>query len=77
MMAAIGREQSEGTLGPVLSQSEVDTIGEQISAIQTQMAEADAKGDSKAHNALYQKELALREKMVGNEPVVGAHGRVV
>ncbi len=77
LMAVVGREQAEGTLGPVLNQSEIDSVNEQIAAVQAKMEDARQKGDSKAENAFYQQELLLREKTVGNEALVGAQGRTV
>jgi hypothetical protein len=76
MLAVVGREQSEGTLGPVLSQGEIDTVNDQVAALRGQIAKAQSEGNSKMANQLFQKEQALLEKM-GNESVVGAHGRVV
>lgn len=75
MFATIGREMAEGSLGPVLSESEIDTIDGQIRDLRTQQVEAEGKGDSKLKNKLYQKELALIAKRDGDSNIVGAQGR--
>lgn len=67
VFAAIGREMSEGTLGPVLSESEKDTIEEEITSLRKQIAEAQSSGESKKANKLYQKEQALIAKMKGDK----------
>lgn len=77
LFAVIGREMAEGSLGPALSDNERDTVGDQISDVRKQIAEAQASGDSKAANLLFAKEQKLIEKMSGSKPVVGAAGRVV
>ena len=77
MFAVIGREMSEGSLGPTLTESEKDTVDEQIRNIRTQTAEAQSAGDSKRANALYQQEQALIARREGSKPVVGARGRMV
>jgi hypothetical protein len=76
MFATVGREMAEGSLGPTMTDAQLETNAEQIRALQTQIREAQDKGDSKLANSLYQKELALQEK-AGNQPVVGAQGRVL
>ena len=77
MFAAIGREMSEGSLGPTLTESEKDTVEEQIRNVRTQVSEAQASGDSKRANKLYQQEQALIAKRDGSKQIVGAHGRMV
>ena len=77
MFAAIGREMSEGSIGPSLTESERDTADEQIRNVRTQVAEAQASGDSKRANLLYQQEQGLLAKRSGNNPIVGARGRMV
>lgn len=77
MFAAIGREMSEGSIGPTLTDSEKDTVDDQIRNVRTQVAEAQAVGDSKRANKLYQQEQALIAKRGGSNPVVGARGRMV
>ena len=76
MFAAIGREMAEGTLGPTLTESEKDTVDEQIRTVRAQIADAQSSGDSKRANALYQREMALVAKVSGSKPVVGAQGRM-
>lgn len=75
LFAVVGREMSEGTLGPTLTESEAETIDGQIKDLRTQQAEAQSSGNSKLANQLYQKEQALIAKRSGNKPIVGAAGR--
>jgi len=77
MFSVIGREMDEGSLGPALTETESEALKDQIDNIRTQINEAQAKGDSKKANALYQKEQALVAKLSGSKPVVGASGRSV
>ena len=76
LFSVIGREMSEGTLGPAISESERDTVEEEIAGIRKQIAEAQSEGNSKLSNRRYQTEQKLLERM-GNQPVVGAQGRQV
>jgi len=73
MFALVGREMSEGTLGPI-SESERDTIDEEVRDIRAQIEKANDEGDSKRANQLYQKEQKLLARL-GDQPVVGARGR--
>ena len=77
MFAAIGREMSEGSIGPTLTDSEKDTVDDQIRNVRAQVAEAQASGDSKRANKLYQNEQALIAKREGSKAIVGARGRMV
>lgn len=77
MFAAIGREMSEGSIGPTLTDSEKDTVDDQIRVVREQVAEAQATGDSKRANKLYQQEQALIAKREGSKPIVGARGRMM
>lgn len=77
VFAAIGREMSEGSLGPTLTDSEKDSLDEQIRNVRSQQQEAQSSGDSKRANKLYQQEQALIAKKGGSQPVVGARGRMV
>lgn len=77
MFAAVGREMSEGSIGPTLTESEKDTVEEQIRGVRNQVAEAQSVGDSKLANKLYQQELALVAKRTGSKPIVGARGRMM
>lgn len=77
MFAAIGREMTEGSIGPTLTDSERDTVDDQIRGVREQVAEAQAAGDSKRANKLYQQEQALIAKRAGNQPIVGARGRMM
>lgn len=75
LFSVIGREMSEGTLGPTLTDIEKDTIQDQLSDIRKQITEAQSVGDSKKANSLYTKEQALIAKMDGDKTIVGASGR--
>lgn len=77
MFALIGREMAEGTLGPALSEGEMETLEEEIRSLRKQQEEAKAEGDSKRANRLYQREQELLAKQQGSRPVVGAAGRTV
>lgn len=77
MFAAIGREMSEGTIGPTLTESEKDTVEDQIRGIREKVAEAQSVGDSKLANKLYQQEQSLISKRSGSKAIVGARGRMV
>jgi hypothetical protein len=77
MFAAIGREMSEGSIGPTLTESEKDTVEDQIRGVRQQVAEAQSVGDSKRANKLYQQEQALIAKREGSKAIVGARGRMV
>ena len=76
MFAAIGREMSEGSLGPTLTESEKDTVDEQIRGLRSQINEAQTGGDSKRANKLYLQEQSLIAKRDGNRTVVGTQGRM-
>lgn len=75
LFAVIGREMSEGSLGPILTESEKETLGDELHSLRKQISEAQAEGDSKRANLLYQRELALVAKMDGDKPLVGSQAR--
>jgi hypothetical protein len=75
LWAVIGREMAEGTLGPTLTESESETIEGQISDLRKHQAEAQANGNTREANKLYQREQALIAKLKGNRPIVGSQGR--
>lgn len=75
LFSVIGREMSEGTLGPTLSESERETVDDQIRDVRKQISEAQNEGDSKRANRLYEKEQSLIAKTRGNKAIVGSHGR--
>lgn len=77
MFAVIGREMAEGTLGPTLTDSERETLDEELTRLRKDQSAAQQDGDSKRANMLYQREQALLAKRDGNKPVVGAGGRAV
>ena len=75
MLAAVGREMAEGTLGPSMTATEVETAQDAIRDLGKQIEEAQAVNDSRLANQLYQKQLGIYDKM-GDQPLVGAQGRV-
>src|SRR3990172_5844507 len=76
IFSVIGREMSEGTLGPALSDDERDTVNDQVKDVRKQIAEAQESGNSKRADQLYAKEQKMLAKM-GNKSIVGASGRMV
>lgn len=77
IFAVIGREMSEGSIGPTLTETEKDTLDDQIREVRGQITEAQNNGDSKRANTLYQKEQSLLAKKDGNQAIVGSRGRMV
>jgi len=77
IFAIIGKESSEGTIGPTLTSGERETVGEQISELRGKITAAQNAGDSNKANQLYEKEQALIAKLKGNNTVVGSQGRAV
>lgn len=71
LFAIVGREMAEGSLGSTMTESEKETASEQLSELRQQISAAQAAGDSKKANRLYQKEQALIAKMDGDRPIVG------
>ena len=53
LFSVIGREMGEGTLGPAISETERETVTEEIESLRKQQAEAQASGNSKKANQLY------------------------
>ncbi|HKZ39491.1 MAG TPA: hypothetical protein VJ044_00935 [Candidatus Hodarchaeales archaeon] len=76
IFSVIGREMSEGTLGPALSEDERETVADEVRDIRKQISEAQESGNSKRANQLYQKEQKILSKM-GNKSIVGVDGRMV
>jgi len=74
MFATLAKEMGESTFGPMLSESEMETLDDQISELRDKQATAQAKGDSNLANKLYQQEQTLLEKK-DNSPIVGSRGR--
>ncbi len=75
LFAIVGREMSESTLGPVLTDSELEGIQEAVIALREKAAKASAEGNSKLANQFYAQEQALSAKQKGNAPIVGSEGR--
>lgn len=74
-LAAIGREMQEGGLVPPLTGDAAEQAKTQLQDIRDRIAQAQAKGDSKEADRLYQKEQQLIAQTQGNRPVVGSSGR--
>ncbi len=75
IFAALGREMGEGTLGALPTAAERAGGEQEIRDIRAQIAEAQAQGDRRRANELYQQEQALLARTQGNQPIVGAQGR--
>lgn len=69
LFSVVGREMSEGTLGSTLSEGERDTMDDQVSEIQAKIDAAQAAGNSKEADKLYQRKLALIGKRDGDKPI--------
>lgn len=65
LFSVIGREMGEGTLGPAISESERDTVEDEVRAVRKQIAAAQSEGNSKRANQLFQKEQKLLERIGG------------
>ena len=74
--AALGREMSEGGLGGTITDTERETLSDQIRSVRGKIAAAKAMGDNPRANELYQNELALIAQRDGDREIVGAKGRV-
>jgi len=77
LLATVGREMSEGTLGGAVTDDEREGVEEQIADIRKQVEEAQQQGNTKKANQLYQRQLALRATLTNNQPIVGNAGRAV
>ena len=75
-LAKIGREMGEDRLGGFVGADAIKALDEQIDGLRRQQSEAQAKGESRKANELYQQEQALIAKRNGVKPVVGAQARV-
>lgn len=75
LFAAVGREMQTGSLGAPMSESERDTIDEQIADLRKRASEAQSNGDGKTANRLYQQEQDLIAKRDGSQAIVGQNAR--
>lgn len=73
--AAVGREMAEGGLVPPLDDSARDAIDDQAADLQKRINKAQADGNDKEANRLYQEKLALLDRKLGRQPIVGAPER--
>lgn len=69
IFSVFGREMSEGSLGPTLTEGQRDTMQDQLSEIRDKITTASIKGDSKAANRFYQAEQKLIAQMNGNKSI--------
>jgi len=75
MFATLGRQMGEGSLGSVVTGGERETLMAKANSLREQTKAALANHDTAGANKLAAQELALIERMDGNEPVVGQSGR--
>lgn len=75
IFAVIGREMGEAGLGGVTSDGERDTLNAQIEQVQKEIDTAQANGQDRKANELYQKKLKLTEQREGSGLIVGAGAR--
>lgn len=75
LFASVGLEMAEGNLGPAMTASEASGIDDRIKAVRAASATAQASGDHKEANRLYQEEQALIARKQGTRPIVGSSGR--
>tara|TARA_R110000765_G_scaffold47579_5_gene97670 strand:+ start:101 stop:967 length:867 start_codon:yes stop_codon:yes gene_type:complete len=69
IFSVFGREMSEGSLGPTLTDGQRDTMQDQLSEIRDKISTASNKGDTKAANRFYQAEQKLIAQMNGNKSI--------
>ena len=74
IFAVMGRAMGEGDLGGLVGADERQTVQEQVSGLRKKVEEAQASGNTREANRLYQQEQALLARL-GNQPVVGSSGR--
>ena len=75
MFATLGRQMGEGSLGSVVTGGERETLMAKANSLREQTKAALANQDTAGANKLAAQELALFERMDGNDPVVGQSGR--
>lgn len=75
-LAKIGREMGEDRIGPSLSDADKSSVRDQITEVRAKREQARAAGRAGEAQRLDEQERALWAKLAGNQPVVGAQGRV-
>ena len=75
--ARLGRELQDGDLGPPLTSTERDSLGQQIKDIRKAADEAYNAGDKKLANQLSEQERQLNARRDGGGNVVGTGGRTL
>jgi hypothetical protein len=73
--ANIGREMGEDRMGPVLTETEAQTLQTKIDALQKQKVAAMDRQDSREAQRIENEQAQLYARMPGNGPIVGAQGR--
>lgn len=73
-LARIGREMNEGSMD-VMTDSEKETIDDQVIDMRKRAAEAKNEGNTRLANKLFGQEQELLAKVVGKTPIVGAGSR--
>lgn len=76
MLARVGREMQEGSMGAITEDARA-TLEDQANEARTKRGEALARGDRDTARRWDEKERELLGKMHGNQPVVGAASRAV
>ena len=75
-LSRIGREMNEGSMD-VMTDSEKETIDDQVKDVRKRAAEAKDEGNTRLANKLFSQEQELLSKVVGKGPIVGAGSRTV
>lgn len=73
-LSRIGREMSEGSMD-VLTDSEKETVDDQVKDLRKRAAEAKESGNTREANRLFKQEQEALAKLVGKTPIVGAGDR--
>lgn len=72
----IGRRMGEGGFIGAVGTAERESVGQELDRLDREFYTAQARNDRPAMARLDKERLALREKLYGVEPIVGAGGRV-
>lgn len=75
-LAGIGREMSEGGLGP-MGEGDRDDVQSQIDELQEKIDKAQSRNDRAAAQKFYLQQQEIYEKLYGRQPIVGSAGRTV
>jgi len=75
MMAKLGRQMGEGTMGSTVTESERTALQDKANGYRDKAFEAQRAGRTAEANKFSQLELDVLEQMEGSEPIVGAEYR--